>query len=71
MPDAAGFDATQARFFEAIHQRTRAHVVLHALTTLDPNLDVSILSYREALDRLCAACMAELERLDAAAQASP
>jgi hypothetical protein len=64
--DAPGFEAQQARLIEQQRHATREQVVRHALGLLDPGLDLTSLSYREALDRLCAACMAEVQRLDAA-----
>jgi len=66
MPDAPGFDAHQERLFQEAQQMTREHIVRHALGLLDPGLDLTHLTYREALDRLCAACIAEVKRLDAA-----
>jgi hypothetical protein len=69
MPDAPGFDERQERLYREAVDRTRLQGVLHALVALEPGFDVSMLSYRQALDCLRAACVAELERLDAAEQA--
>lgn len=66
MADAPGFEAQQERLYQEAKQRTRAHVVLHALAELDPGLDVTGLSYHDALLRLQGACAAEVVRLDTA-----
>jgi hypothetical protein len=71
MPDAPGFDAVQERLYREAVDRTRLQGVLHGLVALEPGFDVSMLSYRQALDCLRAACIAEIERLDAAEQAHP
>lgn len=63
MPDAPGIDALQTRLYQEAKLRTRQHVVLHALVELDPGLDVTEMSYREALERLQSACAAEVTRL--------
>ena len=48
--------------YEVARQRSREHVVMHALSILDPGLDLTQMPYAEALDRLAAACLAEYQR---------